>query len=48
MIRRLAALIAVSLVLAGCGVKTDLLTPSGKRTASGQQDPSKPTRTLGR
>jgi predicted small lipoprotein YifL len=48
MIRRLFALIAVSLVLVACGVKTDLVTPAGKETKKGQHDPSKPPHPLGR
>jgi len=41
---KLRVLLAVSLALAvaGCGVKSDLLTPDGKPTPKGQKDPSKP------
>ena len=48
MIRRIFALIAVSLVLASCGVKTDLWKPDNQKTKSGEQDPSKPPHPLGR
>jgi len=48
MIRRLFGLVALSLFVAACGVKTDLVTPSGKQSKGDQQDPSKPPRPLGR
>lgn len=48
MIRRLFALFALSLMVAACGVKTDLLTPSGKHSRGDQHDPSKPDHPLGR
>ena len=48
MIRRLFALFALSLMVAACGVKTDLLTPSGKPSQGDRHDPSKPDHPLGR
>jgi predicted small lipoprotein YifL len=48
MIRRVFALLAVTLALAGCGVKTDLLTPNGRENPKGHHDPSKPPHPLGR
>ena len=48
MIRRLFALVPLSLVLAGCGVKTDLLRPSGQPPPGNRQDPWKPPHPLGR
>ena len=48
MMRRIFALVALSLVLASCGVKTDLLLPDGKPTPKDQNDPSKPPHPLGR
>ena len=38
----LAFAIVVPLLAGGCGVKTDLMTPSGKTTPKDQKDPSKP------
>lgn len=48
MIRRVFALLALSLMVAACGVKTDLLTPSGQHSRGERHDPSKPDRPLGR
>lgn len=48
MIRRILVLVAVSLALAACGIKTDLLTPDGKKTPENKHDPSKPPQSLGR
>jgi predicted small lipoprotein YifL len=48
MMRRIFATIALSLVLASCGVKTDLVMPNGNDTPKDQNDPSKPTHPLGR
>ena len=42
----LAALAA--LVLAGCGVKNDLIKPNGQATPRDEHDPSKPPYPLGR
>lgn len=47
MIRRMLALMALSIFIAGCGVKTDLVMPSGKSTPKGQKDPSQPKHPLG-
>ncbi|HEX4079098.1 MAG TPA: hypothetical protein VHX61_09525 [Rhizomicrobium sp.] len=43
-------LVIASLVapLAGCGTKTELLTPNGKRTPAGQRDPSQPPSPIAR
>jgi hypothetical protein len=38
----LALMLGLALAVAGCGVKSDLLTPDGKPTPKGQKDPSKP------
>jgi hypothetical protein len=38
----LALVLAVPLVAAGCGVKSDLIMPNGKETPKNQKDPSKP------
>ncbi len=48
MIRRVAALVALSIFVVGCGVKTDLVMPNGKDTPKTQKDPSQPTHPLGR
>jgi predicted small lipoprotein YifL len=45
---RVLILLALSLVLASCGIKSDLVTPSGNPTPKGQQDPSKPAQPVGR
>ena len=45
---RLLALIALTLMLTACGVKSDLERPDGKDTPAGQQDPSKPPQPVGR
>jgi predicted small lipoprotein YifL len=50
--RRQVLAVAMALCLTGtltaCGVKEDLEKPNGKPTKKGEQDPSKPTSTLGR
>ena len=38
----------IALSVAACGVKSDLVMPSGKPTPKGQKDPSKPPQTMGR
>ena len=48
MTRRIRALIGLSLMLVACGVKTDLVTPSGHPSKSDRDDPSKPPHPLGR
>jgi predicted small lipoprotein YifL len=45
---RLALILTLSLALAGCGVKNDLVLPDGKPTPKGEKDPSKPPQQLGR
>ena len=47
MIARIAAVLALSLALASCGVKNDLVLPDGKPTAKNQKDPSKPPLPIG-
>ena len=44
---RLVAALALSLALASCGVKNDLVLPDGKPTAKNQKDPSKPPLPIG-
>jgi hypothetical protein len=34
--------LGLALLLAGCGVKNDLVKPNGQSTPRGQADPSKP------
>ena len=34
--------LALAFVVAGCGVKNDLLLPDGKPSPKGEKDPSKP------
>lgn len=46
--RKLAVLIALSLLMAGCGVKSELVKPDGQPTPKDQPDPSKPPYPLGR
>lgn len=46
-LRLLAAIAALSLTLACCGVKNDLVMPDGKPTAKNQKDPSKPPLPIG-
>jgi len=47
MILRLLAALILTLALASCGVKNDLVLPDGKPTAKNQKDPSKPPVPLG-
>ncbi|MBN9533411.1 MAG: hypothetical protein J0H79_11270 [Alphaproteobacteria bacterium] len=44
---RLLVIALVALGIAGCGVKSDLVTPSGKQTQKDQHDPSRPPQPLG-
>ena len=44
---RFALLLLASLVLASCGVKSDLSTPDDKPQQADQQDQSKPPHPLG-
>jgi hypothetical protein len=46
--RKLAILLAVSLLVASCGVKSDLTKPNGQATSKDQPDPSRPPYPLGR
>ncbi len=46
--RRLFVLAALSLLVAACGVKSDLVKPNGQPTARDQRDPSKPPYPIGR
>jgi predicted small lipoprotein YifL len=46
-LRVLAVIAALSLALASCGVKNDLVMPDGKPTAKNQKDPSKPPLPIG-
>ena len=39
---------AVIALLAGCGVKNDLVKPNGDQTPKNQNDPSKPPYPIGR
>lgn len=48
MIRRLLVLLTLSIFVAACGVKTDLVMPNGKPTPKNQHDPSQPPQPLGR
>lgn len=48
MILRLLLVLSISLAAVSCGTKSDLVTPSGKDTPSGEKDPSKPPHTLGK
>ena len=44
----LIVLVALSLLVAGCGVKNDLIKPNGQSTPRDQPDPSKPPYPIGR
>jgi predicted small lipoprotein YifL len=46
--RTLLTVLALSLLLASCGVKNDLVKPNGQTTAKDENDPSKPPYPLGR
>jgi len=48
MMKRVLMLTLLSLALAACGVKSDLVMPNGKPTPPNQQDPSKPPQPIGR
>jgi uncharacterized protein YceK len=41
-------LLALALLMSGCGVKNDLIKPSGQATPRDQHDPSKPPYPVGR
>ena len=46
--KKLLVLVALSLLLAGCGVKNELIKPNGQSTPKNTPDPSKPPYPLGR
>jgi hypothetical protein len=46
--KKLAILLALSLLTASCGVKNDLVKPNGQTTPKDTPDPSKPPFPLGR
>jgi hypothetical protein len=46
--KKLILFAALALVVAGCGVKNDLVKPNGQATPKDQSDPSKPPYPLGR
>jgi predicted small lipoprotein YifL len=45
---RLLLAAVLTLSLAACGVKSDLVLPDGKPTAKNEKDPSKPPSQMGR
>ena len=46
--KKTIAFVALSLLVAGCGVKNDLVKPNGQSTTKDTPDPSKPPYPLGR
>ncbi|HKQ45653.1 MAG TPA: hypothetical protein VJS47_09690 [Rhizomicrobium sp.] len=46
--KTLAVLVLLSLAIAACGVKNDLIKPNGQSTSRDEPDPSKPPFPLGR
>jgi hypothetical protein len=46
--KRIAVIIALSLLAASCGVKNELVKPNGQPTPHTENDPSKPPYPLGR
>ena len=46
--RKLIVLLTLSLLVASCGVKNDLVKPSGQPTSKDETDPSKPPYPIGR
>jgi predicted small lipoprotein YifL len=46
--RTLLLLAALAVMVSGCGVKNDLIKPSGQATPKDEKDPSKPPYPLGR
>ena len=46
--KKFIILIALASVLAGCGVKNDLIKPNGQSTPRDDNNPSKPPYPLGR
>jgi predicted small lipoprotein YifL len=47
MILRVLLVLGLSVSLASCGVKNDLMLPNGKDAPKGQKDPSKPPQPIG-
>ncbi|HKY17693.1 MAG TPA: hypothetical protein VJL82_02075 [Rhizomicrobium sp.] len=45
--KTLAVLVLLSLAIAACGVKNDLIKPNGQSTSRDEPDPSKPPFPLG-
>ncbi|HEY4077445.1 MAG TPA: hypothetical protein VGM26_11005 [Rhizomicrobium sp.] len=46
--RTFLAVLALSLLVTGCGVKNDLAKPNGQTTPKDQPDPSRPSYPIGR
>ena len=46
--KKIIVLVALSLLVAGCGVKNDLVKPNGQSTPKDDPNPSKPPYPLGR
>ena len=46
--KRLLLIVALGMIVAACGVKSDLMKPDGTATSKTQNDPSKPPYPLGR
>jgi hypothetical protein len=46
--RHVLIAVALSLLVAACGVKNDLVKPNGQATQKDENDPSKPPYPLGR
>ena len=46
--KRFLLLTLAAVLLAGCGVKNDLVKPNGESTPKNQTDPSKPPYPIGR
>jgi predicted small lipoprotein YifL len=46
--KKIILLAALSLLVAGCGVKNQLIKPNGQSTPKDQPDPSRPPYPLGR
>ena len=46
--RKLLLFVALTLVVAACGVKNDLVKPNSQSTSKDDHDPSKPPYPLGR
>jgi predicted small lipoprotein YifL len=48
MILRLFLVLSLTVAVAACGTKSELITPAGKATPHGQKDPSQPPNPIGR